>query len=411
MSGDHEPIPSALAPTEGNPRFPLIDGVRAIAALSVLTFHAAFYSSALSGTSFPASLLAHLNVGVALFFVISGFLLYRPMVAARLGHAPPARVRDYARRRSLRIVPAYWVALTLLAIYPGLRGVFTGDWWVYYGFAQDYGHGRIVNGIGPAWTLGCEVVYYALLPAASFALDRLARLVGRRVSWPLELVALTLVAALGAFYFSRTIADPSLPGAPFAATLAWFALGMAVAVVSALSFGRRNRALLAIERFSWVGWPVAVIAYIAICRGPGLNGAALFFQRASPTSSVAVQILSALVAFGVILPAAFVPPGRGKRIAAERVLGSRPLAWLGLVSYGVYLYHEPIARKLNGGLSTGAHSWGRFAALLAGTAALAIAAGAASFYVVEKPLLRLARLRSSRRRAGRTPLAGGHRSH
>ena len=50
---------------------------------------------------------------------------------------PPPRVRDYARRRVLRIVPAYWVALTVLAATVGLCGVFTGDWWVYYGFLQN----------------------------------------------------------------------------------------------------------------------------------------------------------------------------------------------------------------------------------------------------------------------------------
>ena len=68
-----------------------------------------------------------------LFFAISGFLLYRPWVAA-----PRPAPRRYARRRALRILPAYWLALTLLAIFPGIVGVFTGDWWRYYLFLQLY---------------------------------------------------------------------------------------------------------------------------------------------------------------------------------------------------------------------------------------------------------------------------------
>ena len=81
---------------------------------------------------------AHLDIGVTMFFVISGFLLYRPMVASRILGVPATRTRDYARRRFLRIVPAYWLALTVLGIFPGLYGVFSGNWWVYYGLLQNY---------------------------------------------------------------------------------------------------------------------------------------------------------------------------------------------------------------------------------------------------------------------------------
>jgi peptidoglycan/LPS O-acetylase OafA/YrhL len=70
---------------------------------------------------------------VGVFFALSGFLLYRPYLAARLAGRPQPSTRSFLRRRWLRILPAYWVALTVLAIWPGLPGVFTGDWWRYYG--------------------------------------------------------------------------------------------------------------------------------------------------------------------------------------------------------------------------------------------------------------------------------------
>src|SRR5437868_11868840 len=153
--------PAALTPPPGNPRFPLFVGLRAVAALSVLLYHAGFYSRADEGATGLSPYLTRLNVGVAVFFVISGFLLYRPLLAARAGQGPPVRLRDYARRRVLRIVPAYWVALTVLAVYPGLPDMFSGRWWVYYGFGQDYGTRTVVDGIGPAWSLGCAVVVHA----------------------------------------------------------------------------------------------------------------------------------------------------------------------------------------------------------------------------------------------------------
>ena len=145
-----------VAPPPGHPRFPLVDSLRAIAALSVLVYHTGYATSAIRQPVYGA-FIERLNVGVTLFFVISGFLLYRPFVAARLLGAPSSRLRDYARRRLLRIVPAYWLALTVLAIYPGLSGVFTNHWWIYYGFLQIYNDGTVLQGIGPAWTLCIEI--------------------------------------------------------------------------------------------------------------------------------------------------------------------------------------------------------------------------------------------------------------
>src|SRR4051794_38858942 len=96
-------------------RFRGFDGLRAIAALSVVVYH-------LSGAD--GRLLAHhygrylwlLNIGVPLFFIISGFLLYRPFVVARFDGRPRPSTREFLRRRVLRIVPGFWVALTIVCI-------------------------------------------------------------------------------------------------------------------------------------------------------------------------------------------------------------------------------------------------------------------------------------------------------
>jgi peptidoglycan/LPS O-acetylase OafA/YrhL len=386
--------PPALTPPPGNPRFPLFDGLRAIAALSVLVYHVGYFSRANEGESGLSPYLARLNVGVAVFFVISGFLLYRPLLAARIGHSAPIRLRDYARRRVLRIVPAYWVALTVLAVYPGLPDVFTRRWWVYYGFAQDYGIHTVVDGIGPAWSLGCEAVFYAALPLISLTLARLASLTGRRVWWQLELAALGALVLASIGWRAYVHSHSGIPPSTFAGTFGWFALGMLLAVASVLWQSHPRGWLRLAARHAWAGWVLAAVAYLVICRGLGLGGGFVFLQRESTAQDLAVYALSGVVAFGLALPAAFERPRRG---AIGRLLGSRVVAWLGLVSYGVYLYHYPIASALSGGVNSGGNATTRFVWLLPATAAITITAAALSYYVVERPALRFKDLRGRRR--------------
>ena len=383
-SATPEASPDALAPPPGNPRFPLFDGLRALAALSILVFHTATLSRAAEGESGLSPYLARLNVGVAIFFVISGFLLYRPFLTARAGGAPRIRWRDYARRRVLRIVPAYWVALTVLAIYPGLPGMFGPHSWIYYAFGQDYAQNTEIQGLGPAWSLGCEVVFYALLPLIAAALARLSTSRAGRVSWPLELSVLLGLALLSGAWRAYAVAHPGTPTSTFATTFAWFALGMGLAVVN-FELSRRPHLLARVARYSWLGWILALSAYVGMCRGLGLSGAFVFAQKQTVAQDLAVYALSGIVAAGLALPAAFeITPAT----IAGRILGARPVAWLGLVSYGIYLYHFPIAEKLNGGYSAGSGATVRFIWLTAAAAAVAVAAGAASYYAVERPVLR-----------------------
>ena len=97
------------------PRSAAIDSLRAIAALAVLGIHVGHYSR-VNVDAWYGAFTSHLNVGVTLFFLISGFLLYRPWAAALLQDGAPPSLARYARRRFARIVPAYWLALTVLAL-------------------------------------------------------------------------------------------------------------------------------------------------------------------------------------------------------------------------------------------------------------------------------------------------------
>jgi peptidoglycan/LPS O-acetylase OafA/YrhL len=207
-----------------------IDSLRAIAALAML--HVGHHSGANVGAAWGA-FTSHLNVGVTLFFLITGFLLCRPWaVALRAGTEGPSIAR-YAKRRVLRIVPGYWVALTLLALWPGLSGVFGPEWWVYYGFAQSLRFDWTWSGLTPSWSLPVEAHYYALLPLYAAFVSRLARGRSRRTRLRIGAGALAALAGFGLFFCWAVVRwqwldlAATLPG-----FLLWFAAGMGLALAS-----------------------------------------------------------------------------------------------------------------------------------------------------------------------------------
>src|SRR4051794_21878306 len=161
-------------------RFEQVHALRGVAAMSVLLYHALFkaYLNAHPGSALTPY-AAHLDVGVSIFFLISGFVLYRPMVAARLAGEPPLDAESYGRRRIRRILPAYWVALALAGLagasYVGYPAIFSAQGIpAYFGFLQIYSPDTAGGGINVAWTLCVEVSFYAFLPLWALALRRVA---------------------------------------------------------------------------------------------------------------------------------------------------------------------------------------------------------------------------------------------
>src|SRR3954451_7362701 len=189
--------PEVVTPPPGNPRFPLLDPLRAVAALAIVVTHTA----ELSGFN-VAHALGHwtvrLDSGVTVFFVLSAFLLYRPFVNARLNDRPAPKVTRYARRRAPRILPAYWVTcMTLGLLVPSLTpGLLGPHWWVYFGLLQSWSHNTILNGLGVAWSLSVEMAFYCVLPLYALALARLARGRTRDAQVRLELWILLITAVL-----------------------------------------------------------------------------------------------------------------------------------------------------------------------------------------------------------------------
>jgi peptidoglycan/LPS O-acetylase OafA/YrhL len=385
-----EPV---VAPPPGNPRFPLFDGLRAIAVLSVLVTHTALLSGA-NELAWYGKYTARLDVGVTVFFLISGFLLYRPFVAAHLDGRDGPRVRDYARRRVLRIVPAYWLALTVLAIYPGLIQMWTGHSWVYYLFLQDYRAEWTFGGIQPAWSLAIEAAFYISLPVIAYGLRGVGARMSRAGRVRLEAA---VIAALGIASFVVRAVTPGSPASQVHITLPgtfdWFALGMLLAVASAALAGREPALVRFLRRWPSSAWLVALALFWFTATQLGLGGT-LFF-RVTTAQSLAQHALYGAIAFFLLLPAIFAGDAAG---LPRRVLRNRVVAWLGLISYGVFLWHHPIALKLTAADHRGLFPGFRMLGITAATFAIAVACAALSYYLLERPILRYKDGLSRRRR-------------
>ncbi len=385
-------------PTQPHARkFPLVDSLRALAALGVLMTHASWFSG-LNYRASPGRFTQRLDVGVALFFLISGLLLYRPFVLANLKRSSAPASGPYAWRRFLRIMPAYWLALTVTALTVGTAkyapAVFTASGIPrYYLLAQDYSRSSFGGGLLQAWTLPIEVAFYAFLPVYAWLQRRSAGRTHRIVRTEAAGLVLLIVAsevwkwlALSSGSQIRAVLTPALVSLP--GYLDQFALGMALALLSAWIEvrGRNPRWVTIFDRAPTVAWVLAGFAFWLVSSAVLPSKP---FSPWSPAQYLERQWLYGVVALGLILPAVV---GDQQRGLARRFLRLRALAWLGLISYGLYLWQLTIMEAMQ---RLGFTTHGDLSAYVAWpTIALALTAlvAAASYYALERPALKLKRL-------------------
>src|SRR3972149_11763489 len=147
--------------------------MRALASYSIVVYHVWLYGAPDGGSVDLGPLTKGfdtLRAGVTLFFVLSGFLLFRPYVSSALRGRPAPSLGNYLRNRALRIIPAYWVILLLVAVLFH-RSLFEAPKQLLANmlFLQDYVTAYMPHlnggvGIVPAWSLAIEVVFYVTVP-------------------------------------------------------------------------------------------------------------------------------------------------------------------------------------------------------------------------------------------------------
>lgn len=371
-------------------RFPLVDSLRAIAALAVLFHHVGGYSGAFNVPVLDWYAL-QFQAGVALFFCISGFLLYRPFVAARIAGERLPLVGAYAWRRFLRIAPAYWVVLVVLAVTvaPEVRE----NPLIYFGFAQVYDSEHGLDGLDVAWTLCIEVAFYAMLPLYALLQRSLpASSASAGFRWEGAGLLALAVVAIGFRAWALTGHTQAFGNAllTLPAFLDWFALGMGLAVLSvwAARCERPPALVTFVERRAGVCWLLALGAFSLAA------WAFAEFPGDGPRANMALHLTYGAAGVLLLTPAVI---GQAAGGGVRRLLALRWLAWLGLISYGIYLWQRPVIQFIEESGVLGQPSWLAPNALwLVLTLPLTLLIAALSYYLVERPVLSLKRLVSAR---------------
>ncbi|SDU86163.1 Peptidoglycan/LPS O-acetylase OafA/YrhL, contains acyltransferase and SGNH-hydrolase domains [Jiangella alkaliphila] len=299
-----------------------IQGLRAVAVLSVLGFHA--------GVPF----LAGGYVGVDVFFVISGFLI-TGLIHREIEQTGRLGLGRFWARRARRLLPATAVVLgavaaMTIAVLPVTRWASTA-WdigasalyvvnWRLAGQSVDYLANDAPSPVQHFWSLAVEEQFYLVWPV----LLVLLAWVRRRRGWRLDAVMLAGIAAIGlpslAWSLWFTEANPGQAYFVSTTRLWELAAGAALAVVA-------HR----LDRLP--GWAAHVLGLAGLV---AIGYAAVRFDAATPFpgSAALVPVLGAA--------AVIVAGGAGRRSASARLLGVAPMRGVGTLSYSLYLWHWPL---------------------------------------------------------------------
>ncbi len=324
--------------------------------------------------------ISQLRLGMPLFFVLSGFLIFRPFAAALIDGRDRPDIRKYATRRVARIVPAYWVAIlipaALLAWLDHGQARPVEQLPIYLLFAQNYVDATSQGLNPPTWTIVVEVSFYAAVPIVAvllgWAMARVSGSATRRVTLTVVCICFLLLGAyvLGQCAINGPNHSPlkdSLLG-----RLNSFAAGMLAAV---LVYGRTIRPRTA---YALVAGGTALLLSEAVVRGYSLLDPTLRDVIVDTPASVGV----AMIIGGFALA----------RIPGEVVFARGPLQWYGKLSYGLYLWHFPVIYVLRSLDWWPSSLLGACLAVLVPATLLAML----SWSLLEKPAMEWARRRTAR---------------
>lgn len=350
----------------------VLDGVRAIAALSVVSLHlnkGAGVPWNISREPFSTSLAVFGRTGVVLFFVLSGFLLFRSYARALLFEERWPSLRTFYLRRIFRIWPAYYLTLALMIVFFERQYIEPAHWQellLFLTFFMDSSSKTWQQLNGPFWTLAIEWQFYMVLPWIALAF---AWVVKRCSSFPQQRLKLVLLCCgglmvwglvtrgLGNYWLNHPDWAPLVPRAVWnvfffftfgmqGKYLEVFALGMMVSTCYMYAqhpeFGRTLKARC--ERASsWIwGSGIAVLAGMVIWQAEAtrsMNGVLAplhAFAFLDPFQSYYPWLGDPISGIGYstcILALLFGTP------ALRWFFETRLLGWIGAISFSLYMWH------------------------------------------------------------------------
>jgi peptidoglycan/LPS O-acetylase OafA/YrhL len=308
-----------------------LTGIRAVAALLVMGTHAA-YTTGKYPQGYVGLVYSRMEIGVPIFFVLSGFLLFSPWVKAAASGGPPPSVRRYAWHRVRRIMPAYVVTVLVAYLVYHFRtaGPNPGHTWeglfrnltLTQIYTDNYLYSFLHQGLTQMWSLAVEVAFYIALPLLAYLL--LVVLCRRRWRPGLLLTGLGGLAVLTPAWLVLVHTTDWLPdGAKLwlPTYLVWFLGGMTLAALQPLG----------VRAYAFACVPLAVVCYF-IASTP---------IAGDPTTSPN-ELLAALFKAGfyaVIATLMVAPLALGDRGLYARFLATRPMVFLGEISYEIFLIH------------------------------------------------------------------------
>jgi peptidoglycan/LPS O-acetylase OafA/YrhL len=319
-----------------------LTGIRAVAALLVMLTHAA-YTTGKYPQGYLGLVYSRAEIGVPIFFVLSGFLLFAPWVKAAAqadgrrgpdsaGAAPWPSVRRYAWHRVRRIMPAYVVTVVVAYLVYHFRtaGPNPGHTWeglfrnltLTQIYTDHYLYSFLHQGLTQMWSLAVEVAFYIVLPLLAYLL--LVLLCRRRWRPGLLLAGLIGLAVFTPAWLILVHTTDFLPDGArlwLPTYLVWFVGGMILAALQPL--GVRAYALACL--------PLALACYFIV--STPIAGA----PTTSPSElreGIAKALFYAVIATLVVAPLAL-----GDRGVYARLLASRPMVFLGEISYEIFLIH------------------------------------------------------------------------
>ncbi len=320
---------------------PALAGYRALAALAVFGFHIASIEppeGPWGEWTLPLG-----SAAVSLFFALSGFLIYRPFAWWAFGRGKPIKAGPFILRRAVRILPLYWTVLTIHLFVFGRGGANSlGDYLTAYALIQNFRGSLVFIPPFVAWSLCIELWFSVSLPTIAWILRRVGH--GRSLKQRLfiQLFGFGWLAGLATVFRIWALSQERGGGQLlwFPGYLDWFSAGIILATLSTYwqirvppVTIRRLAANPALTAF------LGLMSYWVITKigVPGGFVPTTAFQTHSQFS------LQAVMSF--FLLAAAVLPNSNLGVAG-RLLASRPLAWVGSLSYGIYLIHPVVIDEI-----------------------------------------------------------------